>query len=942
MAEETVNIQVLIEATKGAKTLGELEKGVENLNQALNKTDDVGELNKLNKALDSAGDDMVKLALATDHTTATLGELEKSVEVLTEKLKGVDRGSAEFDQLSKKLIETNRELKNVELSLEALDSEQVASELGSVAGAVGDVTSAFILMGGEGNQTLEQIASRVQTAIGVAVGFKGAIEGIQSGLKLYRNFSDQVKASTVVLKLQDTAQKILNTTQAVFSKVVGTSTVAMKGLRTALISTGIGALVIGVGLLVANFGKLSKLLGTVNVAQETFNEVKNRAVGIAGDELSAISKLQASLKDESLSRKDRNEAIEKLQATYPDLLKNIDLETASTKEVNDQIEKYNELVILRAEAEASAEVRKENFTQILRNQTEAQTGQNIGLQESAQALLENFEISDLWGGKLRDNTELLKLSKEAQQIANEGTAEENQLLERKIEVLDRLDVQRQKDIKAKELELGIDQDSKNEEKNKAEADKKKLERQKVAQQKAIENAKAEAQRIKDLAQLEEEIFQKGLVDEEDREARKLTLQFEAQRTRITELVKDDKRLKALLKINEDQFFKDLEAIEKKYSDLDDDKQKELQNKATANATELLIIEERLQLASLDNTKETETERAEIEKRLLDLRIRQINEGAQVELQATDLTADERIKIEQNALLEIANLKKEARELELTAQKEALDQSAELIAEQQEQIKGALLSLAFDLGQQIADASFEIAQANAERESEFRLSKIEETFTKENELLEGKVKAGLITQKVADREATKLEQQKNRALEREAKKVFEENKKLQIKQATINGALAFTSAVATTVPLVPLGLIAGAGVLLSTGIQIGKIKSTSFGKGGILNGPSHAQGGILTNYGELEGGEAVINKQSTAQFKSTLSKINQAGGGVSFATGGILGNETPAGAFNGAGELTGILERLNENLAKPQRSYVVESDITSTQDRVKDLENNAEL
>ncbi len=69
-------------------------------------------------------------------------------------------------------------------------------------------------------------------------------------------------------------------------------------------------------------------------------------------------------------------------------------------------------------------------------------------------------------------------------------------------------------------------------------------------------------------------------------------------------------------------------------------------------------------------------------------------------------------------------------------------------------------------------------------------------------------------------------------------------------------------------------------------------------GGVLNGPSHAQGGIPFAVGgrvgfEAEGGEAIINKRSTAMFKPMLSAINVAGGGRAFATGGITGNEVRA-------------------------------------------------
>lgn len=62
-------------------------------------------------------------------------------------------------------------------------------------------------------------------------------------------------------------------------------------------------------------------------------------------------------------------------------------------------------------------------------------------------------------------------------------------------------------------------------------------------------------------------------------------------------------------------------------------------------------------------------------------------------------------------------------------------------------------------------------------------------------------------------------------------------------------------------------------------------------GGMLVGPSHEEGGIKarTRAGrmiELEGGEVIINRRSSERFRKELSDINVAGGGVSFATGGV--------------------------------------------------------
>ena len=69
-------------------------------------------------------------------------------------------------------------------------------------------------------------------------------------------------------------------------------------------------------------------------------------------------------------------------------------------------------------------------------------------------------------------------------------------------------------------------------------------------------------------------------------------------------------------------------------------------------------------------------------------------------------------------------------------------------------------------------------------------------------------------------------------------------------------------------------------------------------GGVAVGRSHAQGGIpvVGRPYEIEGGEAIINKRSTAKYLDLLSAINEAGGGRKltadaqmrkFATGGVM-------------------------------------------------------
>jgi len=132
----------------------------------------------------------------------------------------------------------------------------------------------------------------------------------------------------------------------------------------------------------------------------------------------------------------------------------------------------------------------------------------------------------------------------------------------------------------------------------------------------------------------------------------------------------------------------------------------------------------------------------------------------------------------------------------------------------------------------------------------------------------------------------------------AKKEFIMDKTNKIAQAVINGALAITMISAQTGVVAPFVI-----PMMTTliGAQIAAIAATKFtgalggiipqfAQGGMVNGASHADGGVKFAVGgavaELEGGEAVINKRSTAMYRNELSAMNQAGGGVKFATGGV--------------------------------------------------------
>ena len=121
---------------------------------------------------------------------------------------------------------------------------------------------------------------------------------------------------------------------------------------------------------------------------------------------------------------------------------------------------------------------------------------------------------------------------------------------------------------------------------------------------------------------------------------------------------------------------------------------------------------------------------------------------------------------------------------------------------------------------------------------------------------------------------KKQQQLEKQQEALEKKRWEQNKKNQVVQATINTYTAVTNALAVQPWFVGLALSA---VALALGMaQVSKIKAQKYySQGGLLEGKSHSQGGIkVGNTGiEVEGGEFVTNKITTRQNLPLLEYIN---------------------------------------------------------------------
>ena len=128
---------------------------------------------------------------------------------------------------------------------------------------------------------------------------------------------------------------------------------------------------------------------------------------------------------------------------------------------------------------------------------------------------------------------------------------------------------------------------------------------------------------------------------------------------------------------------------------------------------------------------------------------------------------------------------------------------------------------------------------------------------------------LAQQKKMEKEKKKMEEDKKKLEE----KRFEEQKKVQTRQAIMSGALAVTNAL--SVHPFWVGIAMAAMAAAASAAQIATIQSQKYANGGVIEGKSHAQGGVkvLGGQAEVEGGEYITNKVTTSKNVDLLDYIN---------------------------------------------------------------------
>lgn len=177
-----------------------------------------------------------------------------------------------LDKTGERIRTFSNDTRGIEGAVEAIRGIAAGFELAEGASA----------LFGTKNEAVEETIKRLN-----------AIMAIANGLQEINNILK--KESTLRLVTEEIATKAYTISQRVLAVTLGTTAAASKGLATALAATGVGALIIGIGILLSLLNSWSDETKKLTEEQERLNEANQLGLEINQD---YINQLEAGLKVE--------------------------------------------------------------------------------------------------------------------------------------------------------------------------------------------------------------------------------------------------------------------------------------------------------------------------------------------------------------------------------------------------------------------------------------------------------------------------------------------------------------------------------------------------------------------------------------------------------------------------------------------------------------------
>lgn len=205
-----------------------------------------------------------EIQINTENTNRTVKDLRTELKGLKDDLLNCEKGTEEYNKTLQKAANIQKELKDQmqEVNNSAQDFGQImgncTSVMAGVSGAITAATGALSLFGIENDETQKKITATMTSLIGITQG----LSKIDNGIKAFKRLTIAINASTK----------------------------SMNGFKVALISTGLGALVVLLGSIIAYWDEFTEAIGLSTEKLEKFGDIARGVLNVITSGMKGIAK----------------------------------------------------------------------------------------------------------------------------------------------------------------------------------------------------------------------------------------------------------------------------------------------------------------------------------------------------------------------------------------------------------------------------------------------------------------------------------------------------------------------------------------------------------------------------------------------------------------------------------------------------------------------------
>lgn len=188
-----------------------------------------------------------------------------------------EEGTKEYlDAVSRAAVAADK-LNDVNDAVKALNPGDKAAAFGTlfntIAGGIQTITGLYGLFGDK-SEEVEKILLRVQSAAALANGIQSLVEA----QKQWGLLKEAISQSTLIKKIDEAATKSAAVTQRAFGVAVDTTSTSFKSLKGAIVATGVGALLVGIGFVIEKMMSWTETTDKQSESQENLSTMVNNTI----------------------------------------------------------------------------------------------------------------------------------------------------------------------------------------------------------------------------------------------------------------------------------------------------------------------------------------------------------------------------------------------------------------------------------------------------------------------------------------------------------------------------------------------------------------------------------------------------------------------------------------------------------------------------------------